>query len=147
MQQWDEAENAFQKSLKVEADNPAALDGLARVHLERAEPEAAVENALQAVGLIHFFPEAHFHLGVGLERLGKEKDAILAYETALGMGYQPLLIHHRLAELYRPIDREKAAIHEKIVSNSRRRKIYRADIKSKLTTAEGQGGITPERSK
>ncbi|HKI67975.1 MAG TPA: hypothetical protein VKA67_00165, partial [Verrucomicrobiae bacterium] len=119
-------------------DNPAALDGLAQVHLERNEPEAAVEKVLQAVGLIHFFPEAHYHLGVGLERLGKANEAILAYETALGMGYYPILLHGRLAELYRPIDPDKAARHEKIVANSRKRRIYRADIKSKMPMAGEQ---------
>ncbi len=101
---WDDAASVFQKSLAVEPDNPAAFDGLARVHLERGEPEQAVEKSLQAVGLIHYFPEAHYHLGLGLERLGKNKEAISAYETTLGMGYQPILMHQRLAELYLPID-------------------------------------------
>ncbi len=136
---WSDAENAFQKSLKVEPDNPAALDGLAQVHLQRDEPEAAVEKSLRAVGLIHFYPEAHFHLGAGLERLGKTGEAILAYETALGMGYQPLLLHRRLAELYGPVDLEKAALHEKVVRNAQKRKIYRADIKSKLSSDGPQG--------
>jgi predicted AlkP superfamily phosphohydrolase/phosphomutase/tetratricopeptide (TPR) repeat protein len=136
---WADAETAFKKSLEAEPDNPAAFDGLARVHLERNEPEQAVEDALQAVGLIHFFPEAHFHLGAGLERLGKANEAILAYETALGIGYQPVLIHRRLAELYRPIDSQKAAYHEKVLVNSKKRRIYRADIKSNLPLTERQG--------
>ncbi len=139
LERWDDAEAAFQKSLEVEPDNPAAFDGLARVHLERGEAESAVEKSLQAVGLIHFFPEAHFHLGVGLERLGKAKEAILAYETALGIGYQPKLLHHRLAELYRPIDPQKAAFHEKVLANAKKRRIYRADIKSKLPLTGDQG--------
>jgi hypothetical protein len=116
----------------VEPENPAAFDGLACVHLERGELESAVEKSLQAVGLIHYFPEAHFHLGTGLDRLGKTREAILAYETALGMGCQPGLLHRRLAELYRPIDSQKADFHEKVVANSQKRRIYRADIKSKL---------------
>jgi tetratricopeptide (TPR) repeat protein len=138
LERWSDAEAAFQKSLKFEPENPAALDGMARVHLERGEPAAAVEKTLQAVGLIHFYPEAHFHLGVGLERVGKPTEAILAYETALGMGYQPALLHQRLAELYRPVDSEKAALHEKFGINSRKRRIYRANIKSKLPSADVQ---------
>jgi predicted AlkP superfamily phosphohydrolase/phosphomutase/tetratricopeptide (TPR) repeat protein len=137
---WNDAETAFRKSLEAEPDNPAALDGLARVDLERDQPESAVEKALQAVGLIHFFPDAHFHLGVGLERLGKAREAILAYETALGIGYHPELLHHRLAELYRPIDPEKAALHERVLLNSRKRRIYRADIQSTLPMA-GEPGL------
>jgi len=132
LERWGDANAAYQKSLEVEPENPAAFDGLARVHLERGELESAVEKSLQAVGLIHYFPEAHFHLATGLDHLGKTREAILAYETALGMGYQTGLVHHRLAELYRPIDPQKAATHEKVVLNSRKRRIYRADIKSKL---------------
>jgi predicted AlkP superfamily phosphohydrolase/phosphomutase/tetratricopeptide (TPR) repeat protein len=140
---WSDAEAAFQKSLEAEADNPAAFDGLARVHLERNEPESAVENALQAVGLIHFFPEAHFHLGEGLERLGKAREAILAYETALGIGYQPALIHRRLADLYRSLDPQKSAFHEKVLANAQRVRIYRADIKSKLPSTGDSGLESP----
>jgi predicted AlkP superfamily phosphohydrolase/phosphomutase/tetratricopeptide (TPR) repeat protein len=131
-ERWDDAARVFQKSLAAEPDNAAALDGLARVHLQWGEPEAAVEKALQAVGLIHFFPEAHFHLGMGLEQLGKNQEAISAYETALGIGYQPKVLHRKLAELYRPNDLQKALFHEKVEINSRRPRIYRADITSKL---------------
>jgi predicted AlkP superfamily phosphohydrolase/phosphomutase/tetratricopeptide (TPR) repeat protein len=137
LSRWSDAEAAFQKSLEAEPDNPAAFDGLACVYLERNEPDKAVEKALQAVGLIHFFPEAHFHLAVGLERLGKAQEAILAYETALGIGYQPALLHRRLAELYRPIDPQKSVYHEKVLTNAQKRRIYRADIKSSLPPARG----------
>lgn len=138
LERWDEAAAAFQKSLEVEPDNPAAFDGLAHVHLEQSKPELAVEKSLQAVGLIHYFPEAHFHLGTGLEQLGKAREAILAYETALGMGFQPRLLHRRLAELYRPIDSKKADLHAKVGINARKRRIYLADIKSKLPSSEAQ---------
>jgi predicted AlkP superfamily phosphohydrolase/phosphomutase/tetratricopeptide (TPR) repeat protein len=130
LQRWDDATDAFQRSLELEPDNPAAFDGLARVHLQRNELELAVEQSLQAVGLIHYFPEAHFHLGLGLERLGKTREAILAYETALGMGYRPGLLHRHLAELYTPMDPHQAATHAQ-AANSRKR-YYQADITSKL---------------
>jgi tetratricopeptide (TPR) repeat protein len=132
LKRWDDAAAAFEKSLAVEPENPAAFDGLASVHLERGEPGSAVEKALQAVGLIHFFPEAHFHLGAGLERLGKAGEAIMAFETALGMGYRTELLHRRLAKLYLPIDPQKAAAHEQVLVNSRKQRIYKADIKSRL---------------
>ena len=125
--------------MEAEPENPAAFDGLARVHLEQGETENAVEKALQAVGLLHFFPEAHLHLGMGLERLGKAPEAILAYETALGMGCQPALLHRRLAELYRPINPQKAASHEKVAANFLKRRIYLADIKSELPSAGDNG--------
>jgi tetratricopeptide (TPR) repeat protein len=132
---WDEAAAAFQKSLQTEPDNPAAFDGLARVHLERGEPEQAVEKALLAVGLIHFFPEAHFHLATALERSCKPTEAIAAYETALGMGCQPETIHRRLAALYRPIDARKANLHQR-AAQPRKGRVYRANIKADLPSAE-----------
>ncbi len=142
LKRLDDAAAVFQQSLEVEPDNPGAFDGLACVHLQKSEPERAVENSLQAVGLVHFFPEAHFHLGTGLEQLGKTREAILAYETALGMGFQPALLHRRLADLYGPVDSKKAALHEKAAANSRRRRIYRPDIKSKLPLP-GDTGLKP----
>jgi tetratricopeptide (TPR) repeat protein len=128
---WDDAAAVFQGSLETEPDNPAAFDGLARVHLERDEPAQAVEKALLAVGLIHHFPEAHFHLATALERCGKAREAIAAYETALGMGCEPPFIHGRLAALYRPIDARKVDHHER-AAQPRKRRVYRADIKSNI---------------
>ncbi len=127
-----EAAAAFRKSLATEPDNPAALDGLASVHLAEGELECAVEKSLEAVGLLHFYPEAHFHLAMGLERSGQTREAIAAYETALGFGCQPAVVHRRLAELYQSIDPQKAGEHRRALSRLRRQRVYRADFKSKL---------------
>jgi tetratricopeptide (TPR) repeat protein len=132
MRRWQDAAEVFNASLAAEPDNAAALGGLARVHLESNEPQAAVENALQAVGLIHFFPQAHFHLGLGLEQLGRTSEAITAYETALGIGYQVNALHQRLAKLYRPIDLEKSRQHRKLYLKAKRSPVYQAEMKTRL---------------
>jgi tetratricopeptide (TPR) repeat protein len=108
----DKAEAAFREALAVTEDNPVAHEGLARICLRRDDPAKAVEHALLAVGLTHFFPAAHFALAQGLERIGRGRDAVAAYETALGMGYRRIECHRRLAELLRQIDPEKAQQHE-----------------------------------
>jgi tetratricopeptide (TPR) repeat protein len=118
--------------LETEPDNPVALDGLASIHLAEGEWENAVEKSLEAVGLVHFFPEAHFHLAVGLERCGQTREAIAAYETALGLGYWPAGLHRHLVELYRPIDAEKSNQHKLACIRLARPTIYHADFKSKL---------------
>ena len=131
-ERWQEAADAFRKSLETEPDNPAALDGLATVYLAQGEWERAVEKSLEAVGLVHFYPEAHFHLAVGLERSGRTQEAAAAYETALGLGYQPALLHRHLMELYQPIDPQKASEHQRAFTRLRRQPLYRADFKSNL---------------
>ena len=135
-QRWQDAADAFRKSLETEPDNPAALDGLASVHLAKEEWESAVEKSLEAVGLVHFYPEAHFHLAVGLERSGRPREAIAAYETALGLGFQPALLHRHLAELFKPIDIQKAAEHERAFIRLARQPVYQADFKSTLPEAD-----------
>jgi tetratricopeptide (TPR) repeat protein len=132
LQRWQAAADAFRKSLEIEPENPAALDGLAMVHLAQGEWERAVEKSLEAVGLVHFYPEAHFHLAVGLERSGRPREATAAYETALGLGYQPALLHRHLMELYKPLDAEKAHQHERAFTRLCRQPMYRADFNSNL---------------
>ena len=135
-ERWQEAADAFRKSLETEPDNPAALDGLATVHLAQGEWERAVEKSLEAVGLVHFYPEAHFHLAVGLERSGRTQEATAAYETALGLGYQPALLHRHLIELYQPTDPQKASEHQRAFTRLCRQPLYRADFKSNLADGE-----------
>jgi predicted AlkP superfamily phosphohydrolase/phosphomutase/tetratricopeptide (TPR) repeat protein len=132
LERWQAAADAFRKSLETEPENPAALDGLATVHLAQGEWESAVEKSLEAVGLVHFYPEAHFHLAVGLERSGQTQEATAAYETALGLGYQPALLHRHLMELYKPFDAEKANQHQRAFTRLCRQPLYRADFNSNL---------------
>ena len=109
---WSEAETAFRASLATVAENPVALDGLAQLSLRRGDFAVAVEHAIGAVGLMHFFPAAHFHLAEALVGLTREAEAIAAYETALKMGFEPRATHSRLAELYRLRNPAKAKHHE-----------------------------------
>jgi len=135
-ERWQDAAAAFRKSLEAEPDNPAALDGLASVHLANQEWDSAVEKSLEAVGLVHFYPEAHFHLAVGLERSGHIREAIAAYETALALGFQPALLHRHLLELYKPIDAKKSEEHLRACVRLSRQPVFRADFKSNLPEGE-----------
>jgi tetratricopeptide (TPR) repeat protein len=109
---WSEAESAFRASLATVAENPVALDGLAQLSRRQGDFAAAVEHALGAVGLRHFFPAAHFHLAEALVGLDRGAEAIVAYETALKMGFEPRAAHACLAELYRLRNPAKAKHHE-----------------------------------
>jgi predicted AlkP superfamily phosphohydrolase/phosphomutase/tetratricopeptide (TPR) repeat protein len=111
---WDEAEAVFRRSLSLLEENPMAHDGLAAVHLERDHFDDAMEHSLLAVGLIHYFPSAHFHLGVALHGAGREEQAIAAFETCLSMRYQLNKTHYRLAVLYRLRDPIRAKRHQEL---------------------------------
>jgi hypothetical protein len=99
-------------------ENPVALDGLAQVSLRRKNFKLAAEHSLVAVGLMHFFPAAHFHLGEALRGLGKNSEAIAAFETSLAMGFEPKATHSRLAEMYRLKNPAKARYHGQLASSS-----------------------------
>lgn len=80
-----EAERAFRTGLAIDGDSPVAHDGLAQVCLATSRYEAAADEALSAVGLLHHFPDAHYHLGLALIECDQLQRAQLAFETCLRM--------------------------------------------------------------
>ncbi len=119
-----DAERAFLRALEIDGDSPEAHLGLAMVRLRQRRNEEAAESALVAVGLQHFLPAGHFHLGVALARLGHRERASLAFETAATMLPGLLAAHRWLATLYvQPGgDPEKAARHREIYLQLRKRR-------------------------
>jgi predicted AlkP superfamily phosphohydrolase/phosphomutase/tetratricopeptide (TPR) repeat protein len=108
---WEQAKSVFEQSHAAYAQNPVALDGLAQVYNEHDQFQEAAEHAIEAVSLQHYFPEAHFHLGVALRGLERNQDAISAFETSLSMGHEPIPTHEQLASLYRHSDPIRAQYH------------------------------------
>jgi Tfp pilus assembly protein PilF/arylsulfatase A-like enzyme len=112
---YPSAEQAFGKALEIDGDSAHAHHGLAMAMLGLQRWEEAAEHALRAVGLLHFYPLAHYHLGVALVRLGWYDRAIEALEVAVSM--QPAMVngHRYLASIHRKLgDREKAQCHRRI---------------------------------
>jgi tetratricopeptide (TPR) repeat protein len=109
--EWDEAQAMFERSLALLPENPIARDGLARLHLERDEFAEAAECALEAASWLHYFPAAHYHLGLALRGLGREEEAIQAFETSLALGHTPADVHLALASLYRTRNPRRAQYH------------------------------------
>ena len=118
-----DAGRAFERALEIDGDSPAAHLGLAQVHLRKRKNEQAAEEALLAVGLQHFLPLGHYHLGVALARLGQRQRAALAFETSLTMLPGLIAAHRWLAALYQQPggDPEKAAQHRSIYLQMRQR--------------------------
>ncbi len=97
---WTEAEEDFRCALALDAGVPFAWHGLAAACVEQDRTEEAIEAALNAVGLRHHFPEAHFVLGRALVRQGDAARAIRALETTLGQNPAHQASHSILARLH-----------------------------------------------
>jgi Flp pilus assembly protein TadD len=115
---WTEADTEFRRSLELMPDNPVARDGLSQICFHRHEFDVAAEHALEAVGLMHFFPGAHFHLAEALSASGRDREAILAFEASLSMGYEPAATHRRLADMYRIRDPAKSLFHHGLAADA-----------------------------
>lgn len=109
---WADADRAFRRALEIDPDCAPAHHGLAITLIETRSYEAAVEHALKAVSLSHFFPLAHYHLGVAMAHLGWTERAIKAMEIALSMLPGMAAAHRYLARLYSIAnDPGKAGLH------------------------------------
>ena len=100
LRQWERAEEAFDKALRIDGDSEGAWHGLASAALGRGAFERAAECALRAVGLRSNYPHAHYHLGVALSRLGRPKEAAVALNRSLTLQPSLLAAYGRLVELY-----------------------------------------------
>ena len=79
------AEQSYRRAVALEPDHAESWHGLAIALLRQKQHEDAAAAALRAVGLQHFFPEAHFHLGAALALCGHSDEAIAALETCLAL--------------------------------------------------------------
>jgi tetratricopeptide (TPR) repeat protein len=100
LQHWDEAGRSFEKALRLDPDNESAWHGVAQAALGRGDFEAAAEHALRAAGLRSDYPEAHYHLGVALSRLGRPGEAEAALRRCLAIQPHLVAAYGRLIELY-----------------------------------------------
>jgi tetratricopeptide (TPR) repeat protein len=80
---WVEADAAFDRALALDDDDPHAHNGAARAALKLGEFEKSAEHALRAIGLIFFFPQAHFHLGMAFKGMGETERAIRSLKLAV----------------------------------------------------------------
>ena len=127
-----DAERAFSRALDIDGDSPEAHVGLALVRLRQRRNEEAAEQALLAVGLQHYLPLGHYHLGVALARLGYRERAVLAFDTTVSMMPGLIAAHRWLATLFMQPggDPEKAARHRSMyLQMTNRRQTKRAAIR------------------
>jgi tetratricopeptide (TPR) repeat protein len=92
---------AFEKALTIDGESPIAFAGLARAKLETGDPQAALDNALIAAELIHYFPRAHLTIGKALLALGETQAAVEALELCVKQAPRMVAAHKSLASAYR----------------------------------------------
>jgi predicted AlkP superfamily phosphohydrolase/phosphomutase/tetratricopeptide (TPR) repeat protein len=91
---------AFSRALELDENNAAAFLGLGISLLRRERYLEAIDQLLNAVGLIYNYPIAHYHIGETLYHLGKYRESAEAFEVTLVM--RPNLIKARrfLVKIY-----------------------------------------------
>ncbi len=127
MRRWGEAKRAFGKALQLDRDSAVAHHGMAVVHLAEDNPQAATEAALTSTGLKHHSPQAHYHLGIALTRLGNAGDAVVAFDNCVRQDPDNQSAHQWLAELYDQAlaDPVRARHHRQLAAQLQARKVLR----------------------
>jgi tetratricopeptide (TPR) repeat protein len=106
---WADAERAFRRALEIDGDNARACHGLSVALLRSDRYAEAADLSLRAVGLQHFFPAAHFQLGLILTRLNWPERAAQAFETGLKMRPNSVVGHRYLSRLYARLGQDAKA--------------------------------------
>lgn len=71
LRDWDKAETAARAALVADPQNPQVSCIIARIRLRQNQPEAAVDAALDAIGMQYGNPLGHFLLGAALAQMGR----------------------------------------------------------------------------
>lgn len=109
LRRWDDCTTTCRTMLEADPDNAAARLGLARCALAQKQPEAAMEQALEAVGLQYGNPQAHFLLGVALYRLQRYQEAAQALRIALKLAPNLLPAYRFFTAALRELGQTQAA--------------------------------------
>lgn len=121
-EELDEVDPLDQESLSVEDGSsepflaeppPEGVDGLleiAHAHAQQGDFEAAVRWFEMTVALRPRLPTAHFCLGLSLEQLGRDEEALEAFEHVEELGYEGPAPVYRQARVLARMDRTQEAM-------------------------------------
>lgn len=76
------AKECFLECISFQSDNAKYQHNLAKAYYYLGEYEEALDHGLTAVELIRYYPDAHYTLGLILDKLGDKENSVLAFETA-----------------------------------------------------------------
>jgi predicted AlkP superfamily phosphohydrolase/phosphomutase/tetratricopeptide (TPR) repeat protein len=111
---FEDAELIYTRCLKIDPDYPFAHHGRTLVELQKKDFEQAVVHALEAIGIMPYFPEAHFLLGIALTNLKNTAEAITAFESCENMQYKLPTVYQLLENLHRGTNPGKASHYKEL---------------------------------
>ncbi len=80
---FKEALSEYNKATDKDPDNPSAWTGIARCHFLMHNYEKTIDACLNAIGLLYYFPNAHYYLGMSLFQLQEYEHSAKALEVCL----------------------------------------------------------------
>jgi tetratricopeptide (TPR) repeat protein len=107
---WYEAVEALEKALALDDDDPQLHNGMAHAALKLGNYEKAAEHALRAVGLLFFFPQAHFHLGMAFKGMQENSRAVNSLKLAVNQAPGYLEAHQELDNLREEVSSARRAM-------------------------------------
>lgn len=123
MKRWADAERLFKRAVETDPENARAMHGLGLAALAQERFEEAAGHCLDAVGLLHFFPEAHHTLAVALTWMGDYQHAIASFRVVLSMQPGSIEAHRFLATIHRHLrDGADASRHRQLAEDLIRRR-------------------------
>jgi predicted AlkP superfamily phosphohydrolase/phosphomutase/tetratricopeptide (TPR) repeat protein len=136
LQRPEQAEARFRAALELDAEDVAALIGLAEARDAQHDYEASLEAALAAAELIFLNPRAHALVGTALLHLGQYDEAERALKLALHQNPGERRALRGLTHLYRDLrpDPIQAILHERRIADLREK--IRARRKARTDRAD-----------
>ena len=110
LEQYTEAEAAFERGLAMDELDPNCLMGLCRTYIKWGKVRKSLEYGKRAIGLKYRFPVAHYFYARAQNRSGDVDGAITSLKTALKQNPNFQEAHELLAKIYDSIDEQQLAI-------------------------------------
>jgi tetratricopeptide (TPR) repeat protein len=120
LKKFEDAIRSYNKALEMDPDRSVARHGLGVSLLRLERYEEAIDELLTTVGLTHFLPAAHFHLGEALLKSGNYEMAEQAFNVSIVQMPANKRAHQWLIKLYRDHLNlpEKVKEHENFIENN-----------------------------
>ena len=110
LEQYKEAEAAFERGLAIDELDPNCLMGLCRTYISWGKARKSLEYGKRAIGLKFRFPVAHYFYARAQNRTGDADGAITSLKTALKQNPNFQEAHELLAKIYDAVGEQKLAI-------------------------------------